>query len=196
MNLDEFRHLNKDVTAPASSLSAAHNLGGFIEEMRSRDQREHRRLVGMALIFLSLGVVFTGGGMGGGPGSRVTGAGFILVALYAGLKGRWIGRVSYAAPAREFLAAAAKRYQFWRAGDALYVIPLLLIMFVGGGLTVWGMALKYFGPQHTLLVMGGYAVFITTVSLFGLFQGWKLWQKESAALLKEIHRRQRELDNG
>ena len=199
MNLEEFKHVNKSVTASARSLAATDNLGGFIEELRSRDQREHRRLLGMAVVFLSLGVVFAGGGMGGGSGSLVTGVGFMLVAVYAGLKGRRIGRVNYAAPARAFLASAVKRYQFWRAWDLLYVAPLFLIMVVGGGLTVWGIAQKYVSPLHTrqiLLVMGGYVLFIAAVSLFGLIQGRKLWREKSAAFLEEIRRRQSELDNG
>ena len=76
------------------------------------------------------------------PGTRLIGVGIVLVALYAGLKGRRFGRVDYAALARDFLATAARQYQFWRATDLLYAIPVLLTLLVGGALTVWGIAQK------------------------------------------------------
>jgi hypothetical protein len=196
MNLDDFKSLTKDVTAPAGAPAGGTNLDSFIAEMRGWDQRERRHLMGMALVYLSLGLVFAGAAMGEQPGNRVIGVGILFVAVYAGLKGRQFGRVNYAAPAREFLAAAARRYQFWRATDALYVIPLLLIMFVGGGLTVWGIAQKYFSQPHVPLVLAAYVVFVAAVCVFGFIQGRKQWQRKSAGFLEEIHRRQLELSNG
>jgi len=195
MNLDEFKSLTKGVTAPTGTPSSDTNLDTFITEMRVRDQQERRRFMGMALIYFSVGVAFTSAALGRPPGSRLIGVGFVLIALYAGLKGRLFGRVNYAAPAREFLAAAARRYQFWRATDLLYAIPLLLIILGGGGLTVWRIAQKYFSQPHVPLVLAAYVVFIAAVSVFGFIQGRKLWQQQSAGVLEEIHRRQRELDN-
>lgn len=196
MNLDEFKSLSRGVTAPAAASSSDKNLAPFITEMRARDQQERRRLMGMALVYLSVGIVFTGAALGRSPGSRLIGVGFVLVALCAGLKGRWFGRVNYAAPAREFLDAAARRYQFWRATDLLYVIPLLLIMFVGGGLTVWRIAQQYFSESHIPLTLAAYVVFVAAVCVFGFVQGRKLWQQKRAGLLEDIHRRQLELQNG
>lgn len=196
MNLDEFKSLTKGVTAPVGAPSSDTNLDSFIAKMRARDQRERRRLMGMALVYLSLGLVFAGAAMGEQPGNRVIGVGIILVAVYAGLKGRWFGRVNYAAPAMEFLAAAARRYQFWRATDALYVIPLLLILFVGGGLTVRGIAQKYLSQPQIPLALAGYLVFMVALCVFGFIQGRKLWRQKSATLLEDIQRRQNELSNG
>jgi len=196
MNLDEFKSLSKSVTAPAGTPSGNTNLNSFITEMRARDQQERRRMMGMALIYFSVGIVFTGAALGRRPGSQLIGVGFLLIALYAGLKGRWFGRVNYAAPAREFLAAAARRYQFWRATDLLYAIPLLLIILVGGGLTVWRIAQRYFSEPHVPLVLGAYVVFVAAVSVFGFIQGRKLWQQKSAGFFEEIRRRQQELQNG
>jgi len=196
MNLDEFKSLTKGVTAPAGAPSSDTNLDSFIAKMRARDQRERRRLMGMALVYLSLGLVFAGAAMGKQPGNSVIGVGIILVAVYAGLKGRWFGRVNYAAPAMEFLAAAARRYQFWRATDALYVIPLLLIMFVGGGLTVRGIAQKYLSQPQIPLALAGYLVLMVALCVFSFIQGRKLWRQNSATLLEDIHRRQDELSNG
>lgn len=196
MNLDNFKPLTKSITAPPGAPPSDTSLDSFIAKMRARDQQERRRLMGMALIYFSLGVVFVGAALGGQLGNQVIGVGIILVALYAGWKARHFGSVNYAAPASEFLVAAARRYQFWRAADAYYVIPLLLIMFVGGGLTVWQIAQKYFIQPHVPLALAAYLVFAAVVSVFGFMQGRKQWQRKSAVLLEEIHRRQRELDNG
>jgi len=195
MNLDDFKSLTKGVTAPAGGPASETNLNSFIAEMRARDQRERRRLMGMALVYLPVGLVFAGAAMSERPGGRMIGVGIILVAVYAALKGRQFGRVNHAAPAREFLADAARRYQFWRATDLFYVIPLLLILFVGGGLTVRGMAQRYLSPPHVALVLVAYVVFVTAISVFGFSQGRKLWRQRSAGFLEDIQRRQHELDN-
>ena len=196
MNLDDFKSLAKGVTAPAGAPGSAKNLNSFIAEMRVRDQRERRSLIGMALIYFSVGLVFAGAAMRAQPGNQLIGLGIVLVALYAGVKGRQFGRVDYAAPAREFLAAAARRYQFWRPADALYAIPLSLILFVGGGLTVWATAQKYLSQSQMPLALAGYGVLVAAVSLLGFIQGRKLWRQKSAAVLQDILRRQQELSNG
>jgi len=196
MNLDEFKSVTKGVTAPRGTPSSDTNLDSFITKMRSRDQQERRRLMGMALIYLSVGIVFTGAPLSRQPASGLIGAGIVLVALFAGLKGRWFGRVDYAAPTRDFLAAAERRYQFWRATDVLYVIPLLLVMVVGGGLTVWQIAQKYFSQPHIPLVLAAYGLFVVSVAVFGFVQGRKVWRQKSAGFLEEIQRRQQELQNG
>lgn len=196
MNLDDFKSLTKGVTAPASASSGDANLRSFIAELRARDQRERHRLLGMALIFFSVGVVVAASGKAYWPGTCLTGVGIILVAGYMRLKGRWFGRVDYTAPAQEFLAAAAKRYRFWPAEDIVVALPLLLILGVGGGLTVWQIALRYLGQNGTFLALSGYVAFFAGVCVFGWIAGRKQWRRESAALLAEIERRQRELRNG
>lgn len=196
MNLDNFKTLTKNVTAPVSAPSGDTNLGGFIAELRARDQWERRRLLGMALILLPVGLVFAVVGGAERPGTRLTGVGIMFVAAYMSLKGRWFGRVDYAAPAQEFLAAAAKRYRFWRAQDTLFAIPLLLTLGLGGGLTVWLTALKYSGPRGALLALAGYGLFLAGLCVFAWIVSRKQWRQESAGLLAEIERRRRELDNG
>jgi hypothetical protein len=67
---------------------------------------------------------------------------------------------------------------------------------VGGGLTVWRIAQRYFSEPHIPLVLAAYVVFVVALSVFSFIQGRKLWRQNSAGLLDEIHRRQQELQNG
>lgn len=196
MNLDEFKPLTKGVTAPASAPSGDTNLGNFIAELHARDQRERRRWLGMALILFPVGLVFAASGREQRPGTGLVGLGILFVAAYMSLKGRWFGRVDYTAPVRDFLAAAARRYHFWRAQDVVLVVPLLLTLGLGGGLTLWLTAVKYLSPGGTLLALAGYVVFFVALCVFAGIVSWKKWQQESAVLLAEIRRRQRELENG
>ncbi len=195
MNLDDFKPLTKGVTAPASAPSAGDNLDNFIVQMRERDQRERRRLLGMALILFPVGLVFMVSGATRWTGAELIGLGIVLSAAFMCLKGRWFGRVDYAAPAREFLAAAAKRYRFWGTLNLPAVIPLLVIG-LGGALTIYYTASRYLHERGTRLALGGYGVFFVGLCVFALIVSRKDWRKETATLLEEIRRRQQQLDNG
>ncbi len=196
MNLDDFKSLAKGVTAPASAVSSDAKLGGFIAEMRVRDQRARQRVLGMAVTLFAVGSTFIATGRAERPGAALTGVGIVFVAAFMGLKGHQFGRVNYAAPAQEFLAAAAKRYQFWRAEDAWFAIPLLLVLGMGGGLTVWLAARKYLGDRGAVVALVAYIAFFIGLCVFGWIVSRKDWQKENAGLLAEIRRRQADLSNG
>lgn len=196
MNLDDFKDLTKHVTAPKVAPSSDAKLGGFIAEMRVRDQRARQRVLGMAIILFAVGSTFIATGRADRPGAALTGVGIVFVAAFMGLKGHLFGRVNYAAPAQEFLAAAAKRYQFWRAEDTVFAAPLLLTLGAGGGLTVWLTAIKYLGDRGARFTILGYLVFFVGLCVFGWIVSRKDWRKENAALLEEIRRRQLELGNG
>jgi hypothetical protein len=196
MNLDDFKNLTKQVTAPADAPSSDTKLGGFIAEMRARDQRARQQVLGMAVILFAVGSTFIATGRAARPGALLVGLGILMVAVFMSLKAHSFGRVNYAAPAQEFLAAAAKRYQFWRAEDAIFAVPLLLMLGAGGGLTVWLAANKYLGNRGARFAMLGYLVFFIGLCVFGWIASRKQWQREHAAWLNEIRGRQRELQEG
>jgi hypothetical protein len=128
-------------------------------------------------------------------GAELIGLGIVLSAAFMCLKGRWFGRVDYAAPAREFLAAAARRYRFWGTINLPAIIPLL-VLGLGGALTVFHTACRYLNGRGILLALGGYVVFFIALCIFALVVTLKDWRRETAALLDEIRRRQQELENG
>lgn len=195
MNLDDFKPLRKDVTAPAGAPSAAENLDSFIAQMRARDKQERRRLLAMALILFPVGLVFMVSGASRLTGAELIGLGIVLSAAFMCLKGRWFGRVDYTAPAREFLAAAAKRYRFWGTINLPAIIPLL-VMGLGGALTIYYTASRYLNERGRLLALGGYGVFFVVLCVFAFIVSRKDWRKETAALLDEIRQRQQQLENG
>ncbi len=195
MNLDDFKHLTKGVSAPAGALSAAENLDSFIAQLRARDQQERRRMLGMALIMFPVGLVFMISGAARPTGAELVGLGIVLSAAFMCLKGRWFGRVDYAAPAREFLAAAARRYRFWGSINLPAIIPLV-VLGLGGALTVYHTACRYLSDRGIGLALGGYGVFFIALCVFALVVTLKDWRRQTAVLLDEIRRRQQELENG
>ena len=195
MNLDDFKPLTKRLTAPAGAPSAAENLGSFIADLRSRDQRSRRLALGLALILFAVGTVFVAVGASRFPGLALIGVGAMLSAACAGLKARGFGRVDYSAPTREFLAAAAKRYQFWGSINLPAIIPLLVVG-LGGALTIYHTALKYFGNRGVGPALGGFVVFFIALCGFAWVVSRKNWRRDNGALLEEIRQRQRELENG
>jgi hypothetical protein len=195
MNLDDFKTLTKGVSAPAGAPSAAENLDSFIAQMRARDQQERRRMLGLALILFPVGLVFMISGATRPTGAELLGLGIIMSAAYACLKGRWFGRVDYAAPAREFLAAAAWRYRFWGTINLPALIPLL-VLGLGGAVTIHYTACRYLSGRGVTLALGGYGLFFIALCVFALVVSLKDWRRETAPLLDEIRRRQQELENG
>ena len=195
MNLDDFKPLMKGVTAPTGSASAGENLDSFIAQMRARDQKQRRLALGMALILFSVGTVFVVVGVRSSIGTGLVGLGIMLSAGYIRLKGRGFGRVDYAAPAREFLAAAAKRYGFLGMKDVLALLPLM-VMAVGGALVVYQTASRHLTERGVWLALTGYVVFLIALCVFALVVSRKDWHRENADLLREIRERERELQNG
>jgi len=195
MNLDDFKPLTKGMTAPEGAPCATANLDSFIAQMRAQDQQRRRRVLGMALILFPVGLVFAISGIVRPGGGALVGLGYVLAAAYMCLRSRGFARVDYAAPAREFLAAAAKRYQLWGAKDVLAIIPFL-VMSLGGGLAVHEAALRHLGQRGAQLALGGYVVFLISLCVFAAIVSRKQWRAETAALLEEIRRRQCQLENG
>ena len=195
MNLDDFKPLTKGVTAPAGAPSAAEHLDSFIARMRAQDQQQRRRILGMALIMFPVGLVFMISGASRPTGAELVGLGIIMSAAYMCLKARWFGRVDYAAPAREFLAAAAWRYRFWGTINLPAVIPLL-VLGLGGAVTVHYTACRYLSDRGVLQALVGYVVFFIALCVFALVVSLKDWRRETGGLLEEIRQRQRELENG
>ncbi len=195
MNLDDLRRLARGVRAPAGAPSAAGNLDSFIAQMRAQDRKRRLRVLGMAQVLFAVGLVFAISGRTQSGGGELVGCGIVLAAAYMWLRSRGFARVDYGAPAREFLAAAVKRYQLWRAKDALATIPLL-VMSLGGGLTIQEAAMRYLGPRGAQLALGGYVVFLIALCVFAAIVSRKQWRAETATLLEEIRRRQQQLENG
>ena len=195
MNLDDYKPLTKGLTAPAGAPSAAENLDRFIAQMRAQDQRRRHLALGLALILGAVGTVFAAVGTAKVPGLSLIGLGSMLSAGFAWLKGRGFGRVDYAAPAREFLGAAARRYRFLGMKDAPALVPLL-VMGAGGAVAVHHAASRYLNERAALLALGGYLVFFVALCVFALVVSRKDWRQQNAELLQEILRREQELQNG
>ncbi len=195
MNLDDSKNLRKCLNAPSSAPSAAENLDQFIARMRAQDEQQRRRALSIAFILFPVGVVFAAAGVSKSAGAGVIGLGIMLSAAYICLKGRSFGRVDYTAPARDFLTAAAKRYRFLGMKDLPALIPLL-VLGLGGALSVYHTASRHLNERGVLLALSGYFVFLTALCVFALIVSRKDWQRDTADLLREIRQRERELQDG
>jgi hypothetical protein len=68
-------------------------------------------------------------------------------------------------------------------------------MVLGGALSVHHAAHRYVNERSVWWALSGYAVFIIALCGFALVVSWKDWRKQNAVLLREIRRRQGELQN-
>jgi hypothetical protein len=93
------------------------------------------------------------------------------------------------------LAAAAKHYRFLGMKDLPALIPLLL-MAAGGALVVQDVASRHLSDRGVLLTLTGYLVFLIALCVFALVVSVRDWQRETVDLLREVRRREPELENG
>jgi hypothetical protein len=101
---------------------------------------------------------------------------------------------SVTAPAREFLAAAAKRYRFLGMKDVLALVPLL-VTGLGGGFAVYDSASRHLTERNALLALSGYLVFFVALCVFAVIVTRSDWHRQTAELVREIRRRERELED-
>jgi hypothetical protein len=194
MNLDDFKSIHKQQNAPPGGPSGDARIGSFIAELRQHDSNQRRKALLLAGGQVSLGVCLLAIGGEGRPGTTLIGAGSLFVALYSGLRAYGFGRVDYAAPTRQFLADAARRYQFWRLEDTLIAIPILLTLGLGGGITVWLAADKYLSPSGLMLAMTAYTLFFLGTCVFGWIASRGNWRREHATTVAEIRRQLEGID--
>ena len=93
--------------------------------------------------------------------------------------------------AREFLAAAAWRCRFLGAIHLPALLPLL-VLGLGGAVTIRYTAYRYLSGRGVTLALGGYVLFFIAWCVFALVVSLKDWRRETSGLLEEIRRRQQE----
>lgn len=136
--------------------------------------------VGINLILFVIYTALAAGQTGKtATGYVLCGAGFIIGAAYLYFRYRPLPAGAYTLPITDFLRRIEKRLRYFTKVDYIVVIPILIVIGIGGGLIFTGRLIQYTDRGSLLTVI--WIIFFACLCLFGFLAGKKNWSKDNSA---------------
>lgn len=152
---------------------------GLFRKFEKKQAATRRLVIGVNTILFILYTAVAASQTGAtATGYRLCGLGFVLGAAYLFFRYRPLPASAYTLPIMDYLRKAEKQLRYFTAADYLIILPLLIIIGIGGGLIFTGRLSNY--TDRIDLLTGIWAVFFTGLCLFGFFAGRKKWLKENS----------------
>jgi hypothetical protein len=209
MDLDDVKKMAREVKAPQIAgrvaADASGGTDGLLQAVMAADETECRQtrkafpfyLIAAALYAVGC-VSFFLGSSSGSPSRAihfgVLAAIFLLLSILMLRKLHSIRALDYSMPVRGFLAETECRYRFLRFSDLWYVIPLVLVIAVTGGLAVVDALIpRYFLESQRALVLAVYGLFFAAICCMGYYFSYQNWKRDKGGILEDIRRMRREL---
>lgn len=212
MNLDDIKGKAQQVKAPpigrADRDSGPRSLDDLVARLRAADDRTRggmRKAVPLYAIATACFLfVFVIGAwlppkpwsVGRALFSGVLSGIYLLLTMGLFRQLRRLKEIDYAAPTRQFLAAAEQRYLFMRFKEYLASgIGCVLLGVVAGFFLVERMIPRYIDPEHRTLMIVLYAVSYLGLCTAGFVFTYRNWKRDKRALWLETRRMLAELDS-
>lgn len=195
MELDDFKKIKTpsiEMEGKTKSIETSRIMD--LIKMNFRKQKKTERLFSGFLILLTiiyLSLLRWGNDLSN-TGLTLVALGCILGAVYKYFKSRLLSPTLFSLPLYEFLSEAEKRLQYMRPYDFTIIIPLLIMLGTGGGLLLLSRLLKY--TDNIGLIILIWILFYNSLCVFGFWAGKKDWKKEHGALLDEIRKIKKQMD--
>lgn len=152
---------------------------GLFRKFEKKQAATRRLVIGVNTVLFILYTAVAASQTGAtATGYRLCGLGFVLGAAYLFFRYRPLPASAYTLPIMDYLRKAEKQLRYFTAADYLIILPLLIIIGIGGGLIFTGRLSNY--TDKIDLLTGIWAVFFTGLCLFGFFAGRKKWLKENS----------------
>jgi cell shape-determining protein MreD len=152
---------------------------GLFRKFEKKQAATRRLVIGVNTVLFILYTAVAASQTGAtATGYRLCGLGFVLGAAYLFFRYRPLPASAYTLPIMDYLRKAEKQLRYFTAADYLIILPLLIIIGIGGGLIFTGRLSNY--TDRIDLLTGIWAVFFTGLCLFGFFAGRKKWLKENS----------------
>lgn len=152
---------------------------GLFRKFEKKQAATRRLVIGVNTVMFILYTAVAASQTGAtATGYRLCGLGFVLGAAYLFFRYRPLPASAYTLPIMDYLRKAEKQLRYFTAADYLIILPLLIIIGIGGGLIFTGRLSNY--TDRIDLLTGIWAVFFTGLCLFGFFAGRKKWLKENS----------------
>ena len=209
MDLDNLPKAAKEIKAPqivrAGASGATNMTDNLLQEIKAADEKERRQTRKALPFYIVAAVPFAVGcvafflGSSSGYTSRAINYGVLaailmLVSILMTKKLHSIRALDYSKPVLASLAETQDRYRFLRPWDFGYMIPLLLVLAVTGGLSLAASLIpRYFAESQRITVWIVYGLFFVGVCCMGFYFSFKNWKLDKGGILEEIQRMRREL---
>lgn len=152
---------------------------GLFRKFEKKQAATRRLVIGVNTVLFILYTAVAASQTGAtATGYRLCGLGFVLGAAYLFFRYRPLPASAYTLSIMDYLRKAEKQLRYFTAADYLIILPLLIIIGIGGGLIFTGRLSNY--TDRIDLLTGIWAVFFTGLCLFGFFAGRKKWLKENS----------------
>jgi hypothetical protein len=188
MELDDFKNVGpkvEPVIVPGTVSNDNNERIGRID-LGLRKVLKAKRYIVITLVSMSviyLGIAFRGTS---NPGPFLIVTGLWAGAIYLSIRYRPLPDSIYLLPLSEFVKAADYRLRYFAVIDWLVVVPILIVMGVGGGIYLVSRLSLY--TQKTWIIILVWVIFYIALCVFGFFVGRKDWSKNNRALLDDLQK--------
>lgn len=117
-------------------------------------------------------------------GYRLCGLGFVLGAAYLYFRYRPLPANTYTLPIMVYLRKAEKQLRYLTRVDYLIILPLLIIIGIGGGLILTDRLSNY--TDRIGLLTGIWVIFFTGLCSFGFWAGRKTWLRDYSKIHETV----------
>ncbi len=156
-----------------------------VEESFKKQMRQKRYFI-IFLLILSVQYLVLTVRSSDNEGLKLLVAGFISGAVYLFFRYKPLPDNIYFLPLREFVDAATRRLRYFAMIDWIVIIPILIIMGIGGGIHLVTRLSRYTDNIGLLILI--WVLFYLGLCVFGFFAGRKNWKEEHGGLLRYLER--------
>ena len=210
MDLNDIKSKASQIKAPqgrpGDQVGKSATLDSLVEQLRTADERERVGIVkaitlfGFAAVLLALSFIIP---TWLAPTWEILSTtwfrGFLaawmaLLVLLGLISSRRLKAIDYAAPTRQFLSEAQRRYCWKRFWNYLVEIPACLLVGVLAGYYIVNVLPgRYFGPEARPVIIACFCVFFVGVCVMGYVFTYLNWKRDKKPLWLKIKQAQGEL---
>ena len=151
-----------------------------------KKQLRHKRYFILVLFILSVSYLAIAGKTSENEGLLLIVTGFLSGAVYLTFRYKPLPDKIYSLPLKQFVDTATKRLKYFTITDWIIIIPILILLGIGGGLHLVYRLSHY--TDRILLIIVIWIIFYTALCIFGYFAGKRNWHDEHIKLLKYLEK--------
>lgn len=148
----------------------------LIELFRKSEKKQARMRIMLIMLFILYTALAASQSGATATGYRLCGLGFVLGAAYLYFRYRPLPANAYTLPIMVYLRKAEKQLRYLTTVDYFIILPLLVIIGIGGGLILTGGLSNY--TDRIDLLTGIWVIFFTGLCIFGFWAGRKTWIRD------------------
>ena len=157
------------------------------ERIREMEVQRKKELLFYCFLLVFMAVLYIYGGQEKeGIGLRIISIGFALGAVLLFIRLRMLNNHHFLLPMAQFLAVAGKRLQYLTASEFWFILPITMILGIGGGIHFIYRLMHY--TQQFWMLLGIWVIFYIALCIWGYYAGRKQWNKKYGKLHQDIQK--------